>query len=405
MHLDPRGCRQGKTRNRKRGADRRAPGTLPAAVVEERAPACRAIFPEAVRPAGRVRVLAELRRVHPLDRRRLENARALERTAAKVRDEESRHVGGGRREAAGRRDLQHIEWQRALSLSHELVGDRPPALRVHRQREAARLHTQRLEDVLAHVVGKRAPRHLLDEQSCERKAVVRVAEDAARRDEGRRHRTGEVEAERILLGRRSRGHPGNPIVEAGGVRQQVMQRDRTVRRRQMEPGQVVVDVAVEIEAALFDQLHHRGGGYQLRHRRDTEDGALWINRTPRIQPRPTVAMRGHQLSAGHHRQHQSGNPPPGHLGWEEGVGEPHHGIGVHARLRFRCLRRKQRRDARREGNCQPLHPSRRTSDRGSEFDAPILRNCRAGWKTVVTLRERAFSVASRSRRQPEASVA
>ena len=118
-----------------------------AAVVEQRAPARRAILPEAVRPAGRARMLTELRSVHPLDRRGVENARALEGAALKVRDEESRHVSARRREAAGGRNLQHVERQRPELLSGELVGDRTLALRIDRQREAARAHVERLEDV------------------------------------------------------------------------------------------------------------------------------------------------------------------------------------------------------------------------------------------------------------------
>ena len=241
-------------------------------------------------------MLTELRSVHPLDRRGVENARALEGAALKVRDEESRHVSARRREAAGGRNLQHVERQRPELLSGELVGDRTLALRIDRQREAARAHVERLENVLTHVVGKRTPRHFLDEQPGERNAMVRVAEDAARRDEGRRHRAGEVEAEWILLGRRSRRHAGEPLVEAGGVRQQVMQRDWSVPRRQLEPRQVSVHVAVEIEAALFHQLHHGGRGHHLRHRRDAEHGALRINRAPGLELCRAVATRAPPVS-------------------------------------------------------------------------------------------------------------
>ena len=233
--------------------------------------------------------------------------------------------------------------------------------------------------------------------------MVRVAEDAARRDEGRRHRAGEVEAEWVLLGRQSRRHAGEPLVEAGGVRQQVMQRDWSVPRRQLEPCQVSVHVAVEIEAALFHQLHHGGRGYHLRHRRDAEHGALRINRAPGLELCRAVATRAHQFPVCHHRNTSPGiaDAPSRRA---KGVGKPHHGSGIHSRRWFRCVRDQNCGDAGRRGQVPGTSSEQEDVGTAPEFDdVDRLRNCRAGRETPVARSCGSFANRGPGRRQPAAS--
>src|ERR1019366_9697616 len=53
------------------------------------------------------------------------------------------------------------------------------------------------------------------------------------------------------------------LLETGAVRHQIAHGDRLRRTAVYLEVQVVIDVAIEIEFALFDQLHDRGPGEKL----------------------------------------------------------------------------------------------------------------------------------------------
>jgi hypothetical protein len=149
-------------------------------------------------------------------------------------------------------------------------------------------HAERREDVLAEVGLERLAADLLDrlagpvdvdavlpalagvEHQRRPQRVVPDGDDAG--DAGLPHVAADV------------GVP-DVVAEAGGVGQQVAQRDRP--RRGAEPrgargvealqdlrrpqlGQHVGDRLVELQPALLDELHGRGRGHRLGHRRDPE---------------------------------------------------------------------------------------------------------------------------------------
>ena len=77
----------------------------------------------------------------------------------------------------------------------------------------------------------------------------------------------------------ARHQAAHQLLEAAGVRHEVVQRDRLaecvrVRDRKI---QVLRDVAVEIELALLDQLHHRRVRHELRDRARAKQRALRVD--------------------------------------------------------------------------------------------------------------------------------
>ena len=155
-------------------------------------------------------------------------------------------------------------------------------------------HAERLEHVLAHVVGEGLARQRLDEQ---RLHVDRDAVAPARAGvEQQRHlrealahlRQVVVEPERVgldvgVVG----GCVARAVGEAGRMAHDVAHGDRTRRRaidrlaagvlpgvdlHRLERRQVARQRIVEAELALFPQLHQRHAGDRLGHRVDLRDG-------------------------------------------------------------------------------------------------------------------------------------
>src|SRR5262249_47578564 len=117
-------------------------------------------------------------------------------------------------------------------------------------------HAKWLEDVAVHIFGERLAGYALDDVAGEGHPGVRGGRDVAARIKARRQGPREPGAE-WLRHRMSGEHALHMFLEAGAMRQQTPQgdRDATRGRRNVEI-EIGVDVAVEIELALLDQLHH-----------------------------------------------------------------------------------------------------------------------------------------------------
>jgi len=180
------------------------------------------------------------------------------------------------------------------------------------------LHPERPEDVLLQVRVELLPRGGLDDLAdpvdvdAVLPALARIEEQRrgecgvrARRDPGRVRR-------RLICGDL---RPPDLISEAGGVREQVPQRDGTLRRphprlpggvetfqhlRLREAGRELAGRRVERELAALDQLHGGRGRDGLGHRRDPDDG---VERHRRVLAQLAPAERAfvqHALVGGRH---------------------------------------------------------------------------------------------------------
>ena len=79
----------------------------------------------------------------------------------------------------------------------------------------------------------------------------------------------------------------------------VLERDRLAKRIGNLEVEICVDVAVEIEFALFVKLHDRGPGEELRNRTGTKQGLLRRDGLFALHVGVTVAFREEQLSILH----------------------------------------------------------------------------------------------------------
>ena len=115
-------------------------------------------------------------------------------------------------------------------------------------------------------------------------------------------------------------HVGVPHVvdEAGGMGEQVAERDRPPRRAQLglalgvealehaRPGQRrhdAAEIGVEVEAALLDQLHAGSAGDRLGHRGDREDGVERHRRRLAERAPAEGALVGDAAAVGRHGDH------------------------------------------------------------------------------------------------------
>ena len=106
--------------------------------------------------------------------------------------------------------------------------------------------------------------------------------------------------------------------QAGGMAQQVPERDRAVARGQGQPGQVRADRGVEVEPAGRHQLQQRQGGHRLADAADLE-GGVGEHRAPSGQIGVAHAGGEERLppvgqSNGDPRRRHGGEPPPKVLG-------------------------------------------------------------------------------------------
>ncbi len=203
-------------------------------------------------------------------------------------------VGRGAVEAAA----AHVE----LGLLRHLERDLDSAVRgvrVHR-REARALagaelergvvHAERAGDVLAHIGCEVVAGHRLHREAGEVDvdAVEPLLAGVEQQRRGQRLVGAGEHARDVVLGLVALELLAPDVVaEAGGVGEQVAQRDRALRRAQFwltrvvptvqhlrlgEPRQHLGDGGIEFELALLDLLQRRDRGDRLGHRGDPDDG-------------------------------------------------------------------------------------------------------------------------------------
>ena len=97
--------------------------------------------------------------------------------------------------------------------------------------------------------------------------------------------------------------------ESGRVGKQSPKRDRfriSFWNREVE---VIVDVAIEIEFALLDQLHHRGGGEQFRDRARAKQCLVRQHGLLRFEIGIAITLCEQDLSVFDYRDDGTGNVP------------------------------------------------------------------------------------------------
>jgi hypothetical protein len=151
----------------------------------------------------------------------------------------------------------------------------------------------------------------------------------------------EVLAERPASGARV---AGVALLESRGVREQVRQCDRPAGKgvRHLEPGQVVVHVAVQVELAAGDELHRRRGREHLADRVEVDGGSV-VERTARVEVGDAVAPREHLPPARHDGDRGPWQLQPLQLLGHDAVHERPHRAGIE-RVRGRGPRTAGRAD-------------------------------------------------------------
>jgi hypothetical protein len=116
--------------------------------------------------------------------------------------------------------------------------------------------------------------------------------------------------------------PQHPVLEAGRVGQQVGEGDRLAERsRHFEVGQIVVDVAIELELPLLDELHHGRPHEELGDRADPKERAAGVDGTLRGDVGEAVALRQQDLAVAYHRHRRAGGRDALEIGGEPAVEE------------------------------------------------------------------------------------
>ena len=135
------------------------------------------------------------------------------------------------------------------------------------------LHAECAEYVLLDIVVEWLTRHTRDDVAGQVQPVVRVGRNFPRRIDPIR------DAEHVIAQRLRRVVACiGRLLEARRVRQQIAQSDRLAERRRNLEIQVFVDIAIQVELALLDQLHHSRRSESLRDRCNAHDTAPWIHR-------------------------------------------------------------------------------------------------------------------------------
>ena len=102
--------------------------------------------------------------------------------------------------------------------------------------------------------------------------------------------------------------------------QQIGHRDRLgVSGLQLEEGEVLVDIVVQVEQPLLGQLHYRGGGKQLGDRSDAEESLVWDDRRLLFQVGKAVPFGEKDLAVFDQKEHRAGDVQFLHLFGKEGV--------------------------------------------------------------------------------------
>ncbi len=282
-----------------------------------RSPPREAVARIVVSPTAAHRLPRELRvleRVHPVERRRLQDALAVPRAVAEVEAHPARLVVDRAVDDAGRPHvgLEAGGGHRPPGLLVEHVGDRQALLHLGPQVEGRALHAERPPDALADVVlvGDAAEAlHEMADQGERHVGVHDLAQRRAPHPEG----VGQVLAERERGGLSPHRVRAEVDRHPRGVRQQVAEPDRIlgILPANLEPVQVGRDRIVELEGPPLHLLQQGHGRLRLERRADQVDG---LRRRRRARPQVGAPVgRAPQLGvAVGERDREGGDPPVQH---------------------------------------------------------------------------------------------
>ena len=162
-------------------------------------------------------------------------------------------------------------------------------------------HAERREHVLLDVVVPRHARRALHDVAGERRGIVGVRRERARRSHASRNVRREPAAERRDVRRIVADEIPRVFLETRRVRHDVPQRDRLRERRGDLEVEIAIDVGVEIELSLLHELHHGRPGEQLARGPDAKERALGIDRPASGDVGVAVALREQKRAVFHDR--------------------------------------------------------------------------------------------------------
>jgi len=241
--------------------------------------------------------------VHELCRLRLQNASTVVLAVLQVRNHEMRHIVRRRRQAAGRPSLHELEILRRLR--HLVISLRHQRLQIGGQRLAKRAvgHAQRYENVLLDVVVERHPRNALHDVAGECGSIIRVRRSRSRREDFLRHMGLHILLQRAHVRGVGDEQLLQRLLETRRVCHQVLHGDGLAEGRGDLEVEIVVHVAVQVDFALLDQLHHSGPGEGLGDGTRTEERGIDGDGLPSLYLGIAIAFGEKHLAVLHDGDH------------------------------------------------------------------------------------------------------
>ena len=145
------------------------------------------------------------------------------------------------------------------------------------------------KDMLGHIVGEWFTCDPLDDVAGQPDAIVRIGRNIAGRKQPTWQRVSQPASEWL---RRPVGRKNilGMLLEPRPMGHEAAKRDRhaAIRRRDVEI-QIVVHIAIEIELALLDELHHRDPGKELRDRAGAYQRLIRGHRAPALDVGVAIA--------------------------------------------------------------------------------------------------------------------
>ncbi len=268
------------------------------------------------------RVGDELAGEHRLTRR-LADGRAGARVQKRV--EESGHVRGGRAQTrSGRRQNVVDRHDRTITagvavrdgvITQQFLGKIDLA-------KARSNHPERKEHVLIHVRFEGQAARTLDEVAREGGSVVVVRDHESRRQTPRRQTLRQILGKRQEVVWITNVLSQQPLIESGGVGEQVVCRDGAERRWQLHVLEVPIDVCLEIERATLDLLQHGQRRQGLGDRTDAEHRSIRIDWHLPFAVGKTIPGEMHGAISADDDHRHAGNAALETLGLDELLDEP-----------------------------------------------------------------------------------
>ena len=169
------------------------------------------------------------------------------------------------------------------------------------------LHAQRRENMLLDIVVEVLAGKTLHDIAGQRRAVIRIGGHFPGRKDARWQMRFDVVGEFHLRCRVVGDQILQRFLETGRMGHQVTHGDGlAVIRRNLEI-QIGIDVVVEVDLALFDELHHRRPGEQLGDRARPEQGGRRVDRRACGSIGVSVAFLHQHLPVFHHDHDGAGD--------------------------------------------------------------------------------------------------